>query len=133
MLFLVWAGNMGLLWIAHSPETRWRALIIDLLALFYFYRRWSSPDPQHRTFHYILMCSYLATSAYYFTQYVVSYYVPTAIAMSSWWFFLFSNVLFAAELLFVIVYAILRRRAQSDRMKWHQDTDSFLKKTKISK
>jgi len=127
---LIWFGSI-LLWFSsevwNAPHAGvWRFVILDLFALIYFYVRWSSPEAQHRQFHFLLMCSYLITTAFYAYQYWVSSFVQDAFGVSPWWYQLSSNVLFEAELLLIFVYALLFRRAKRDRVKYRKDYEGWL-------
>ena len=37
--------------------------VLDLFALAYFFRKWSEPNAQHRQFHFLMMLSYLTSTA----------------------------------------------------------------------
>ncbi len=122
---LVWIGS-NIVWLAGPVGAVWKYAIIDGVALMYFYRRWVEPATQHRQLHFLLMCSYLATTGHYTVQLVAKQVLPDAFGMSGWWFQLISNVMFAGELLLVTVYALLRRKAKQDRRKWRADTERWL-------
>ena len=106
----------------------WRYALLELFALGYFYLQWSAHDAQHRQFHFLLMCSYLITTAFYGYQIAVRSMMVEAFAMTGWWFQLISNVLFEAELLLIIGYALLFRKARAGRRKYYDDVDSWFAK-----
>lgn len=122
---LVWVGS-NIVWLAGPVGAVWKYPIIDGLALIYFYRRWAEPTTQHRQLHFLLMCSYLATTGHYTVQLFARQLIPGAFGMSGWWFQLMSNLLFAGEVLLVTVYALLRRKAKLDPRKWRADTERWL-------
>ncbi|MEE2692761.1 MAG: hypothetical protein VX640_14600 [Pseudomonadota bacterium] len=116
---------MLLYFLGRGATPAWQFATIDLLALIYFYRRWSAPSPQHRQFHFLLMCSYLITTAFYAYQIALKRFAPEALMMSGWWFELFSNILYEAELIGITVYALLFRRAKADRRKFRADVNRW--------
>lgn len=71
------------------------------------------------------MCSYLITTAFYAYEMAVSSFLKGAIGLSPWWFQFASNILFEFELVLIISYAILFRRARADRRKYYDDVDRW--------
>lgn len=116
---------MLLYFLGGGDTPAWHYATIDLVALIYFYRRWSAPNPQHRQFHFLLMCSYLITTAFYSYQVALLRYAPEALLMSGWWFELFSNILYEAELVGITIYSLLFRRAKTDRRRFQSDVDRW--------
>lgn len=107
---------------ASSPDGGvWRYAVLDLLALAYFFRKWSAPDAQHRQFHFLMMLSYLASTSFFAFRGAVAAFPIDAFGMSEWWYALISNILFELELLFILVYALLHRRARADRQRFRAD------------
>ena len=124
--FTIWFLNNVLLLI--EEDGVWRYAVLDCFALIYFYVRWSSPEAQHRQFHFLLMWSYLATTLFYAYQFWISSFATNAFGMSPWWHQLISNILFACELLLITLYAFLFRRAKKDTAKYRSDVESWFKK-----
>ncbi len=71
------------------------------------------------------MCSYLITTAFYSYQVALYRYAPEALLMSGWWFELFSNILYEAELVGITIYSLLFRRAKTDRRRFQSDVDRW--------
>lgn len=114
-----------LMW-ASAPEGGvWRYAVLDLFALAYFFQKWSARDAQHRQFHFLMMVSYLASTAFYAFRGAVEAFPVDAFGMSVWWYALASNFLFALELAFIIAYALLHRRARADRRKFRSEVEQW--------
>ena len=108
----------------------WRYAVLDLFALAYFYRAWSSPDAQQKQFHFLMMCSYLVTTAFYTFRTAITAMGVQPFGMSLWWYGLASNLMFELELLFVAGYAFLYRRAKADKRKFKADSEQWLSKVR---
>ena len=74
------------------------------------------------------MCSYLTTSAFYAYEMAVNTFLNGAFGMTPWWFQFLSNILFEFELLLIIGYSLLFRRARADRKKYYADVDRWFAK-----
>lgn len=116
-----------LLYLSNIPGI-WRYAVLDLFALVYFYIRWSSPEAQHRQFHFLLMWSYGFTTAFYAYQFFVSQLAPEMFAGLQWSYQLASNILFECELLLIFTYSLLRRRAQKDKAQYRSDVAGWFQK-----
>ena len=125
MVGLVWASSV-FLWFLDRGVVGWRYAVVDAVALAYFYRRWSAPNAQHRQFHFLLMCSYIVTVSFWAYRFAAAPVFPEAASLSARWLQLISNMLFGAELLLVIAYALLFRRAKADPRKWRRDVDRWM-------
>lgn len=123
---LLWLSGLILWALRGGGLPAWQMAMIDLVALAYFYRRWSAPRPQHRQFHFLLMCSYLITTAFYAYMMALRRFSPEALLLSEWWFQLFSNILYELELIGITIYALLFRRAKADRRKFRADVDRWM-------
>lgn len=130
---MIWIGSISV-WVLNTfilsaaGDGAWRFAVLDCFALIYFYVRWSSPEAQHRQFHFLLMWSYLATTLFYAYQFWISSFTTSALGMSGWWHQLLSNILFVCELLLISVYALLFRRAKRNKAKYRSDVDRWFKK-----
>lgn len=122
VLAIIYAGSIAL-WL--TGRGVWRYALLELFALVYFYLRWSAREAQHRQFHFLLLCCYVMTTAFYAYRFAVQPLMPDAFAMSPWWYQLMHNLIFAAELLFVVSYALLYRRAQADRKQYYDDVERW--------
>ncbi len=119
---------------ASSPEGGvWRYAALDLFALAYFFQKWNARVPQHRQFHFVMMLSYLASTAYYAFRSLIEGLQIDAFGMSDWWHTLISNLLFELELLFIVVYALLYRRARTDNRKFRADVEAWFGKAARAK
>lgn len=67
----------------------------------------------------------MSNPAFYAYQQVVAVVAPHAYGMSIFWYKLADNVIFELELAFIIAYALLRRRATADKVKWRNDVDNW--------
>lgn len=115
-----------LVWWSAPHGGIWRYAVLDLFALAYFFRKWSEPNAQHRQFHFLMMLSYLTSTAFYAFRNFVDAFPGEFFGMRVWWYELFSNVLFELELALVIVYALLFRRSRADRPKFRADAAHFV-------
>jgi hypothetical protein len=117
-----------LIWAIGLDGGAWRYAVLDLFALAYFYQKWSAPEVQHRQFHFLMMLSYLTSTSFFAFRSAVVALPIDAFGMSEWWYELISNILFELELLFIIIYAMLFRRARADRRKFRVDTARWIEK-----
>ncbi len=117
-----------LFWLSGSHGGVWRYAALDLFALVYFYSKWSAPDAQHRQFHFLMMLSYLASTAFYAFRVAVAAFPGEFFGMSQWWYELASNLLFELELILIFVYALLHRRARADRRQFRIDAARWVDK-----
>ena len=117
-----------LIWATGMDGGAWRYAILDLFALAYFYGKWTARVPQHRQFHFLMMLSYLASTCFFAFRSAVGVFPIDAFGMSEWWYELISNVLFELELLFIIIYALLYRRARTDRRKFKTDSTRWVER-----
>ncbi len=115
-----------LLWL--TGKGVWRYAVLELFGLCFFYLRWSAPEPQHRQFHFLLMCSYLTTTALYAYRLAMDTLMPGAFAMSPRAYQFTHNFMFFVELVLVIGYAFLYRRARANRAKYYADVDGWFAK-----
>lgn len=106
----------------------WRYAILNVVALTYFYLRWSAPSPQHQKLHFLLMWSYLITTFFYVYQLWITYVTTDAFGISSWWYQLVSNILFEAVLLLIFVYALLYKYAQRNKARYRANVDRMFTK-----
>ena len=124
---LIYVASM-LVWATGMEGGAWRYAVLDLFALVYFYGKWSAPDVQHRQFHFLMMLSYLASTSFYAFRSAVAVLPVDAFGMSPWWYQLISNMLFELELIFIVLYAYLYRRARADKKKFRSDAEQWLAK-----
>ncbi len=123
---LIYVASM-LIWLSgHAGGGVWRYAALDLFALAFFFRKWSQPDAQHRQFHFLMMLSYLASTAFYAFRAMIDLAPGEFFLMSPWWYEFISNVLFELELALFFVYALLFRRSRTDRRKFREDTRIWL-------
>lgn len=122
----IWTASL-ILW-SFSRDFVWGYAAVNFFAFLYFYHRWSAPDAQHRQFHFLMMCCGMTNAAFYGYQQVMQVLAPDAFAMSIWWYKLADNVIFETELALTFVYALLRRRARADVVKWRSDVDGWFQK-----
>lgn len=106
---------------------------LNFLAFLFFYQRWSAPNAQHRQFHFLMMCCLMTNPAFYAYQKVIAAIAPDSFGMSMFWYKLADNIIYELELILIIVYALLRRRAKADVVKWRQDVDGWFSKAGDSK
>lgn len=121
----MFAGSILFWLIGHGV---WRYAVLEVFGLIYFYLRWSAPDAQHRQFHFLLMCTFMTTTAFYAYRLAVQPMMPSAFAMAPWHYQLLHNVIFVFELLLVTVYALLYRRAKANKQKYYADVDGWFAK-----
>lgn len=67
----------------------------------------------------------MTDAAFYAYQQVIAIVAPESFGMSMFWYKLADNVTYAIELALITVYALLRRRAKADVVKWRQDVDGW--------
>lgn len=103
----------------------WRYVTLDIFALLYFYSKWAAPKAQHRTFHFLLMAAYLFSTSLFAFQLAAKTVLRDAALMSPGWYQLIANVVFAAALLLIVIYGLLRRRAARDPKKWRDNVDQW--------
>lgn len=112
-----------------SSNDTWSYVSLDLFALIYFYMKWSAPNAQHKMMHFILMCAYAVSTLFIGFQLGVLVLANEGQGGHYWFIFwawnLFSNAVFAFALLFLTVYALLRRRAAKNPQKWRGDVDAW--------
>lgn len=117
-----------------SANDSWSYVSLDFFALVYFYLKWSAPGAQHRTMHFILMCAYAVSTLFIGFQLGVLAFTKEGGLADYWLIFwawnLFSNVVFAFALVFLTVYALLRRRAAKDPEKWRDDVKTWFDRKK---
>lgn len=118
---LIWVTGL-----ANGAHGVWRYAALDLFALLYFFRKWSEPNAQHRQFHFLMMLSYLASTAFFSFRGVVALMPGDYFGMSPFWYELISNVLFELELALIFVYALLFRRSRADRIQFRKDSNRWL-------
>jgi hypothetical protein len=73
------------------------------------------------------------TTAFYAYEMAVNAFLRGAFGMTPWWFQLISNILFEVELLFILGYALLFRRAKANRKKYYSDVDGWFAKAGAAK
>lgn len=106
----------------------WRYAALDVFALIYFYRKWAAPLAQHRQFHFLLMCSYLISTAFYAFRMLAGTLPVQPFGMSTWTYELISNILFGVELALIIVYGLLYKAARIDRKQYYERIDRWFEK-----
>jgi hypothetical protein len=106
----------------------WRYALLELFALGYFFLRWSARRAQHKQFHFLMLGCYVTTTAFYSYQLALQPFMPDAFAMSGWHYQLLHNSIFVAQLMLVILYGVLYRRAHADRGKYYAEVDSWFGK-----
>lgn len=124
-LFL-WAASL-IIWL-FSRDYVWGYACLNFLAFLFFYLRWNAPNPQHRQFHFLMMIGLMTNPAFYAYQQVIAAIAPKSFGMSIFWYKLADNVIYELELILIVVYALLRRRARADVVKWRQDVDGWFSK-----
>jgi len=129
---LIYLASMAF-WLVGGNGHIWRYAALDLFALAYFYLKWSARDAQHRQFHFLMMLSYLASTGFYAFRTAVDIFPGEFFGMSRWWYELISNLLFELELILIIVYALLHRRARADRRQFRQDAARWADKVAKAK
>ncbi len=123
---LLWAASL-IIW-SFSRDFVWGYAGLNFLAFLFFYQRWSAPDAQHRQFHFLMMCCFRLDSAFYAYQQIIAAIAPGSFGMSMYWYKLTNNVIYEAELILIIAYALLRRRAKADTAKWRSDVDGWFER-----
>lgn len=121
----VWIGSI-ILYNLRQYSVEWGYSAVQLGALLYYVRRVTQKNPQHRILHTTLMLSQsfkLGLTAY---QMAVNAGMNPSI-LTIWTSQLFNNLLFLLELLIIIVYSLLARRARSNPDKWRNDTNKWLR------
>lgn len=126
MALALWGASF-VIWL-FSRDYVWGYACLHFLAFLFFYRRWNAPNAQHRQFHFLMMCCLMINPALYAYQQVIAIVAPDSFGMSMFWYKLADNVIYALELYLIIVYALLRRRAKANVVKWRQDVDSWFSK-----
>ncbi len=122
-----------LIWATGADGGVWRYAVLDLFALAYFYGKWAAPEVQHRQFHFLMMLSYLTSTTFFAYRGGVALLPIDAFGMSEWWYALISNILFELELIFIVAYALLFRRAKADRRKFRTDSARWLEQVSDAK
>lgn len=124
----VWAGSL-ILYQMRQYSVEWGYSAVQFGAFLYYLRRVTQKNPQHRILHTALMLSQsfkLGLTAYQLA--IHAGMKPTI--MTIWTSQLFNNVLFFIELLAIIIYALLSRRARKDPGRWRKDTERWLSRRK---
>jgi len=122
-----------LIWATRADGGIWRYAALDLFALAYFYGKWSSPEPKHRQFHFLMMLSYLTSTTFFAYRGAIAALPMDAFGMSEFWYELISNILFELELIFIVAYSFLFRRAKADRRKFRTDSARWLEQVSDAK
>lgn len=123
---LLWVASL-IIWL-FSRDYVWGYASFNFLAFLFFYQRWSAPNAQHRQFHFLMMCCLMTNPAFYAYQQLVAAFAPDSFGMSMFWYKLADNFIYEIELLLIIAYALLRRRAKANTVKWRHDVDGWFSK-----
>lgn len=129
ILAAIWAGSnlayfMRIVW-GISDIGIWRFTVFHIAAIIYFYFRWSAKNAQHRTFHLLILWTFIIKVAFYAYQLWVTSYTTSAIGISAWWYQFIMNALFELSLILVFGYGLLFRKAQMDKGKYRNDVDKW--------
>lgn len=125
ILAFEWIGSVAL-WIMEVKGVGWRYVVVDFVACAYFAKRWMEANAQHRIFHFVLMSFEMTNIILSLSSVAFSNAISNDIFNFTKWYQLSINILYTAELTFVIFYSLLRRRAKNDPDKWRSDTDDWL-------
>lgn len=125
ILAFMWMGSTAL-WIIHAGAVRWRYVVVECIICAYFAKRWMETNAQHRVFHFVLMAFNMTNITLSLCDIALTNTILRNRFHITYWYQLSINIIYATELLFVVAYSLLRRRAKNDPDKWRSDTDDWL-------
>lgn len=129
LLTFLWVASIAL-WFLEAGAVGWRFVVLDVVALAYFLRRWTESGAQHRLFHFVLAASHMTLVTVSALKFGLAEWLGKPSADFTLWYQLIVNVIYLGELIWVFVYALLFRRAKRDPVKWLDDTEKWLDRFK---